>query len=47
MYFYFQNLLFPQSRQHMKVSKLKLKLSSLVLFLECLHERLKRSYIFS
>jgi len=31
----------PQSRQHIIVSKLKLTLSSFVLFLECLHERFK------
>lgn len=34
--------IFPQSRQHIIDSKLKLKLLSFVLFLECLHERFKK-----
>jgi len=39
--FLFSKFTFPQSRQHIIDSKLKLKLSSFVLFLECLHERFK------
>jgi len=41
MFFYFQIFTFPQSRQHIIVSKLKFKLSSFVLLLECLNERFK------
>jgi len=39
--FLFSKFTFPQLRQHIIVSKLQLKLSSFVLFLGCLHERLK------
>jgi len=40
MYFFFQNIPFL-NQDNISVSKLKLKISSFVLFLECLHERLK------
>jgi len=39
--FLFSKFTFPQSRQNIIVLKLKLKLSSFGLFLECSHERLK------
>jgi len=42
--FLFLKFTFPQSRQHIINLKLKLKLSSFVLFLECLHERFKNVF---
>jgi len=39
--FIFSKFTIPLSRQHIIVLKLKLKLSSSVLFLECFHERFK------
>jgi len=41
MYLFFSKFTFPQSGQHIIDLKLKLKLSSFVLFFECLHERFK------
>jgi len=45
MFFYFQIFTFAQTRQHIIVSKLKLKLSSFILLLECLNERFKNVII--